>query len=201
MILLVTRACPTSVKTARWRGLICSQKASCKGVQNQVLALQPLQNRQRVEQRLREQIYIPSFDSSKATLLFRLKFPNNNSNQVYSQLTYCNFPMSKWEDACPLPNVQDGMPCSLQWWHKKTISKWIWNLRVLQFTNFTFRNSPLTCFSRGTQHVCGERGVSTPNIITKDQLWIKYNKKLMFKRILERDMSKEKWQVTQTWCS
>nr|KAF6285926.1 hypothetical protein mMyoMyo1_009485 [Myotis myotis] len=44
-----------------------------------------------------------------------------------------------------------------------------------------------------------QRKENTPNVITEERLWIKYNNNLMFKRIVETelDMSKEKWQVTQ----
>lgn len=43
-------------------------------------------------------------------------------------------------------------------------------------------------------------GENTPNVNTEEQLWIKYNKKLVFKRIIETelDMSKEKQQVSPT---
>lgn len=68
----------------------------------------------------------------------------------------------------------------------------IHQLHIQEFTPDVLAQGHTACSWR-------QRGENTPNIITEEQLWIKYNKKLMLKRILETElgMSKEKRQVTQ----
>lgn len=62
-----------------------------------------------------------------------------------------------------------------------------------EFTPDALAQGHTACFWR-------QRGENTPNIKTEEQLWVKYNKKFMFKRIIETelDMSREKQQVSTT---